>query len=420
MAEEKVVSRESEKTVTKGKTKNSGGMGCLVFLLIVILVPILVLVGMYLLSHDFKLFANSYLSYLPGGAGEYFESQPTRKDELKDIRYVATSFMKLEDERIVDKLKLIKSEDRRVYDDLVREMLRLNPNRTGAIIDSMRKDDESSGLLEEVMSDIEKDRLAELEQYTKYLSSLSVDSAVEDLERICLELGGIELASSYIELMDEDRAMKIMFRLSNENKNKIFSVLPEDKTISLKSKHELYKRHNEELEQIAGLIKRENGQVIVESLEKYSDDDKVTILRKLGPRVAGLALSRMQDNDQVLQLVNQIKNIEIEENDKDEITADILKSLKVYRDFDDSILELTSVYLKMDTDKVAKVITDMCINQGSGHVYYLENGDNIEITDFHIATEILRGFPQKKLAEILSKLDDSLASEITRRLTLPK
>ncbi len=424
MAEEKVEKIEAPEATPKKekspKKKKSGGIGCLVVLLIIILTPILVLIGMYMLSHDFQLFANSYLSSLPGSLGEKFEAMPTRRDELEDVRKVAKSLIKLDDERIMDKLKFIKSEDRRVYDDLVKELMRLNPNRVSELLDKMRRDGESDDLLEGVMNELESDKQGELQRFTDYLNALSIDSAVEELEIVCMELGGIELAASYIDLMEEERAMKIIYRMSNDNKNKIFAMLSEEKSVKLKAEYDEYQLHNRELEQIAGLMKKERGSVIAKNLEKYNDDDKVIILRNLGPRVAGLALSYMDNDERAIGMVNKIKNAELEDNDKDEITSDILKALKVYRDFDDNITELRDVYLKMDTHKVASVIKDMCINPGPDRVYYLDNGDNIEISDIHLATEILRGYPQKKLAEILSGLDDTLASELTRRLALPK
>ncbi len=160
--------------------------------------------------------------------------------------------------------------------------------------------------------------------------------------------------------------------------------------------------------------------MIAENLKSYNEDDKVIILRKLGPRVAGLALSFMENNEEALALVNKIKNAELDEKGKDEVTTDILKSMKVYRDFAANVDDLVGVYLKMNTEKVANVIRDMCINPEEDRVYFLNNGDNIEISDIHIATEILRRFPEQKLAEIMLRLEDTLASELTRRLTLPK
>lgn len=402
------------------KKKGKGGAGCLVFLLILLLTPILVAVGMYFLNHDFELYSNRILSQLPGGFGEHFALKPTRADELRTVKEAADFLIKLENSRIVDKLKLIRSKDERFYDDLIKELLRLNPNKIRFVLEEMRRTGEEKDLLTEIRGDVEKEKEEEIKAYALYLTELILEDAVLEVSRLCEEYGGHERAAKYFEIMDDKSAYRILYLLNNEDRNQIFALLTEAKAKSIKAAYKAEQRKNQEIEQLAALLKREKGSVIAAELRKFPQEDQVLLLKKLGPRVSGLALSHFEDYDMALNLVTLLKRGEIAEHGKDEVTADLLKALKVYKEFDDNVKELIDVYGKMETGKVVQIVKDMMINPAPERSYRLTNGDSIDFTDLDLITEIFRGFPEKKVAEILSKLDDILVSEITRRLALPR
>jgi Mg/Co/Ni transporter MgtE len=60
------------------------------------------------------------------------------------------------------------------------------------------------------------------------------------------------------------------------------------------------------------------------------------------------------------------------------------------------------------------------LNASPSQVYTLDNGEIISISDEDLIMQILKSFPQDKIAAILSSLDQTLSSELTRKLTLPK
>lgn len=411
---------ETKQTVEEKKEnkKKSGGMGCLVMALVLILTPILVLVGMYFLSHNFRLYANNALGALPGGLGDYFSSQPTRSDELQQVRKVADFLMSLDDKRAMDKLKLIKSKDRRIYDDLVKEMVRLNPNRTKTIIEALRQSD-TPDLLNDVLSEINSERAEEVKAKSQSLASLSDDVAKEEVLRLVQDLHGYEKVAEYVELMDVDKAMNILYRLGSEDRNRILSLLTEPKATAIRDAYSGFQKRNQELEQIASIMKRENIENVGNAFEEYPDEDKVVLLRKMGPRVAGRTLAFLKDSNLALDLISKVKSAEMLEKGKDEITTDMVNSLKVYRDYADKIKELVDVYLKMDSGKISQIVNDVILNPEPPKIYRLNNGDNIEISNEDILLEILRRFPEKRLAEVLSKLDDKLSAEMTIKLALP-
>ncbi len=51
-----------------------------------------------------------------------------------------------------------------------------------------------------------------------------------------------------------------------------------------------------------------------------------------------------------------MKDEQILTTGEDKLTQDILKSLKVYADFDDNINELNNIYAKLDDAKISEII----------------------------------------------------------------
>ncbi len=149
-------------------------------------------------------------------------------------------------------------------------------------------------------------------------------------------------------------------------------------------------------------------------------DDLAIIYKNLGAKKAGEILAKSQDEQFVFDLIAKVKANELLENDEDLLTPDILKSLKIFREFDDNVNELIQVYSEMDTNKVVQIVKNMLLNASPSKVYELNNGELITISDEDLILEILTSFPQEKIATILASLDQTLSSELTRKLALPK
>lgn len=402
----------------KGK-KRGPMLGCLVVLVVMIIIPISVLAGMYFMNRDFMFYSNSVLSNLPGSAGEYFAGKPTRSDELQLARTASEFMLELDDKRAADKLKLLQAQDKIAYDDVLRQMLRINPNRTQAILQIIRQDGTEKSALSAIVAEIESEEIQKTEDRANYIASLPTNVAADEITRISHELNGHKEAAEILSLVDNMIAMNIIYELDNEDKNRILGFMDDPKSNEIKASKASQDRRNQELSQIATMLKNEPGESLAEALSLYSEEDQIIILKKLGPRVAGLALSNMPDQDQVFSKIAKIKSMALLEDGKDEITDDIIKALKVYRDFDDNIKELTAVYSQMELGKVSQVIRDMLLNKNPPKVYKLSNGDNVELDEMLLVTKILKNFPEKTVAEILSKLDNTLTSEISRMLALP-
>ncbi|MBE0450145.1 MAG: hypothetical protein IBX70_04775 [Clostridia bacterium] len=422
MAEKKTVVTVTEDNEKEKKTK--GMTGCLVILLILFLTPLLVVGGLYFFNRDFKLNANGLMSNVPGGIGEYFEKFPTKAEEMEQIRTISEYMLKLPSERAVDKLMVLSGEDSRAYDEVVKDMLRINPNATNNILNDIRSATVNKDALLNTVQRIEEEKQEDLKSKATYISSLPLNAAVEEVDKIIGDsINGHKDVANIFEFISDDKSVSILYQLDSTDRNKIFSFLTGPKAQSIKNSYSTLQRNKADLEQIAGVYSSENATSLVNTignLSNYSLDELAIIYGNIGAKKAGEVLAKATDESFIFDLISKIKANEILEKNRDTLTPDILKSLKIYKEFDDNVRELVGVYARMSNENIIPIIENMMINAAPSQVYDLDNGDLIMISDEDLIMEILKSFTEKKRSEIMSLLEKTLSTELTRKLALPK
>lgn len=422
MADKKTDNSTVESKEEKKKSKGMGG--CLVVLLILFLTPLLALGALYFLNKDFKLNVNGVMSNLPGAAGDYFEKFPTRAEELEQIRIVSDFMLDLDESRAVDKLLILQKDDQRAYDDVIKDMLRINPNKTKSILEALRKATINKDALSNTVLGISDEQATDLKDKAAYISSLPSTAAVEEVLAVIEDsINGHKNAAAIFEFIEDEIAVSILYQLDQIDREKIMAALTDEKSLSIRNAYSSNQRRVSDLEQIAGVYSSEAPTTLIETIGNtttYSIDDLAVIYKNLGAKKAGEVLAKSEDEAFVFDLVAKIKANELLADDEDLLTPDILKSLKIYREFDDNVNELIDVYSEMDTTKVVQIVKNMMLNASPSQVYELNNGELITISDEDLILEILTSFPQDKIASILSSLDQTLSSELTRKLALPK
>ncbi len=422
MADKKTDNSAVESKEEKKKSKGMGG--CLVVLLILFLTPLLALGALYFLNKDFKLNVNGVMSNLPGAAGDYFEKFPTRAEELEQIRIVSDFMLDLDESRAVDKLLILQKDDQRAYDDVIKDMLRINPNKTKSILEALRKATINKDALSNTVLGISDEQATDLKDKAAYISGLPSTAAVEEVLAVIEDsINGHKNAAAIFEFIEDEIAVSILYQLDQIDREKIMAALTDEKSLSIRNAYSSNQRRVSDLEQIAGVYSAEAPTTLIETIGNtttYSLDDLAIIYKNLGAKKAGEVLAKSEDETFVFDLVAKIKANELLADDEDLLTPDILKSLKIYREFDDNVNELIDVYSEMDTTKVVQIVKNMMLNASPSQVYELNNGELITISDEDLILEILTSFPQDKIASILSSLDQTLSSELTRKLALPK
>ena len=74
----------------------------------------------------------------------------------------------------------------------------------------------------------------------------------------------------------------------------------------------------------------------------------------------------------------------------------------------------------MQPDQISQVISKLLTDGALPQVYVLDSGDIITISDEDLAYKILKNFDEKTIAEIIGNFSSTLASEVSKKLTVPE
>lgn len=406
------------------KSKGGGGKILLTLLIILVVVPLLSATALYFFFPAFKATANNVLSNVPGPVGAYFASMPTEQEYNDKINSISEYLLKVDVDRAVDKLSLIKKDDANMYDAIVRTMLRINPNATKAIVEALRASSLSKDAAASTLEQIKKEQEDDYSKKATFLEGLSVNTAVEEVNFLVgNSINGYREVAKTLDYMDPIQAAKVMEKIPSDIFKKIINAMDPEKAALVRTEMTNRKTNLQSLGNTAQILSSQDLAKLVETLgntNTYKMDELALIYINLGPIKSGKVLSGVTDDKFVNEVISAIKTKRVEDTGKDEITKDILKTLKIYKEFDDNVNELVTIYEKMKTDKVAANIQTMMKNNSSPKTYTLDNGENIVITDEDLALAILSKFSTKKIGDILTLVDDALSSELTRKLALPK
>jgi len=396
----------------------------LILLLVLVVLPVGVLSGFYFLSNTFQVEANKIMSGMPGPIGAYFEQFPTPQETSGQLKSIAEYYLDIDQSRAVDKLSLLSSEDEAVYDEIIKHMLRMNPNATKLILEEIRGNNIKKDVVLNTLEQIEEEKNVGIKSRADYLNSLSIETAIDEMMfTINSSVNGHKELASHLSSMETLDAATLMEQLATEDFNKVMGFMSEEKARDVRTKIAENKKRMTELENIASIYSSEDNLKLVDLIGNtttYSLEELAKLYSELGPIKAGQVLAGLRNDSFTFELINEIRDQQIIETGTDKITSDILKSLKIYKEFDDNVTEMTEVYGNMDISNVSNVIQRMIRNSSVPQLYELENGETIIISDEDIALELISRFDSTRVGELLSNFDDTLASDISRKLTLPR
>ncbi|MBN2796982.1 MAG: hypothetical protein JXR88_16345 [Clostridia bacterium] len=404
------------------KKKGSLIKAILFLLIFFIVIPVLGLIGFYLINDTFQYRLNAALSDAPV-VGSYFRSLPTRAEKDEQVRSIAEYYLEIGSDRAVDKLTLMKSQDSQVYDDIVRVMMQMDPNSTRYILEAIRDNEMKGNVVSSTLDEINNEVDTELQASADELVAIPLETVRNEMYKIINDgLNGHRNLARILEKMDPTDAYDRIGLLDDVDQSKVMEFL--DSTI----KDDIRKEMNNDLMNTQKLISMseiydsKDPDELVSTLgntSNYTVDELATIFKEIGVLKTGEILSQVTDEQFITDVITKMKNNEILENGSDEITKDILKTLKIYKEFDDNILQLTNIYGTMSSEEVANLLKRLITNSSLPQVYVLDSGDVITISDEMMAYEVLKNFDDTRIAEIIGFFEDSLASEVSKKLTVP-
>lgn len=405
--------------------KKSGGAGMVLAVLGAMLIaPVVVFGAAYTLSDSVKNAVNPVLSQLPGPVGAFFDSYPTYEETTGQVQTIADYFLSIERGRAVDKLNLIRTEDESLYNEVVKGMLRQNPNEADVILEQLRQSNLKKNVLTATIESIQNERSTALADRAKYIDSLSMIGAMDELHLIINEnRDGIRRVSEILEFSGDARVAGYLEVLRPEDRLQILENFSAEKSNAIRSLMASRENRRSGLRNTAQILATESSDKLAVTLgseDTYKLEDLAVIYGEMGPVKSGEVLAKVQDQELVFKILNTVKDQQTLAVGEDKLTEDIQKSLKVHKAFDDNINELNSIFSKLDDQKISEILKRYFQNAGAYKAYPLSNGDEIRISDEELAVAVLKRMSQKKVAAILSFFDNFLSAEVSKKLALPQ
>jgi len=403
----------------KGKTI----LGIIILLIVIIILPIIIFGSIYFLNEDFKLEANRVLRDAPGSVGKYFEKMPTESEKQTQIMEISKYMLDIDEFRAVDKLEKIKSDDAKIYDNIIKYMLRSNPNRTKDILDIVRSHEINKDLIASTIDEINKEVDDNYNEDANELMNLSSSLAKEQMsEIISSSVNGYLLLTEMLKNLEDENIAMLLDLLDDNDFTAVINKFSKDQQAKIKKIISNKRAKKNNLNSIIEIYKTKKAGELATILvngDQYNMEELVYIYEEIGPKLAGRVLSKIKDEAFNVEITSEIKENQILKNGNDILTKDILKSLKLFSEYDDNLNELTDIYSTMETNKVASVLEGLMRSSRLPEIYILDNGETIEIHDEDIAIEILNNFNDAKKGEIIGFMTDSMASQVSRKLSIP-
>jgi Mg/Co/Ni transporter MgtE len=299
----------------------------------------------------------------------------------------------------------------------------MHPNRTKLVLENIRDQQLKGDAISSVLDEIIDERDVDLTEEANNLLALPFASVREEMMQIINDgLNGYSNLARILGKMDAVKAYDLLTLLDDVDENQVLEAMSVETRNSINQEKNKDMNNTQRLLSLSEIYQSKSPESLVDvlgSTSQYSISELAIIFKELGVLKTGEILSATEDDEFVNSIITEMKNNEILSEGEDLLTKDILKTLKIHKDFDDNILKLTNIYASMESEDVSRVLSDLMNNRSLPEVYVLDSGDIITISDEDLAYEILGKFDDTRIAEIIGFFDERLASEVTRKLIIP-
>lgn len=407
------------------KEKKKGGLlkGILILLIFFILIPALGIAGFYFLNETFQYRLNAALSDFPV-VGSYFDSLPTKAEKKEQIKSIAEYFLEISTDRAVDKLILIHDDEKPMYDEIIKTMLQIDPNVTKIILEDIRGKQLKGNAVSTTLDEITEERNQELQSIAGELQSLPFSSLRGEMYKIINDgLNGYSSLARIFEQMDAVKAYEMLSLLDDVDASSVLDAMSITSRESIQTEKNKDLANTQKIISLSEIYASKDADELIEELGNtslYTVEELAIIFKEIGVVKTGQILAKANDDALTNDVITQMKNNEVLNVGEDLITKDILKSLKIFKDFDDSIIEATNVYKTMQSAQIANILSKLLTDGALPQVYVLDGGDVITISDEDLAYKILAQFDDKTKADIIGNFNNTLATEVSKKLTIPE
>lgn len=400
--------------------KNSIFKTILIIVISFISLPLIILTIMYFSNEDFKDNANKVLSVLPGKAGVYFQSVPT-KMEREDIKKdIAKHYITLDENRILDKLLIVKGENEQLYSDLVVLMSKENPNKMKKVKEQLKVLKIKEDPINRILDEIDKESEEKINSLQKYYTSLKLSQAIDEIERTYAsnEISIDELVRLFQNLKAE-QAAKYAFYLNDDIVKQIEYKLPKDVLRGIeKKKQELKNNQKKLLDLSLEYENKKNEETLMElgNTNQYSMEQLAVIFKGLSINKSARVLSKINDKDFMLTLFDEINHLQYLQKEEPSVSPLIMKGITVYKEYDNKINELSVIYDKTTVEELAKMLEIMLKRNETYQKHDLTEKEQITFTEEELVIDVLKKLKPTKVAEILEMMSENTRITLSKKL----
>ncbi|MFW5647768.1 MAG: hypothetical protein ACOCG5_01645 [Candidatus Alkaliphilus sp. MAG34] len=382
--------------------------------------PLIIMGILYFSNEGFKDNANKILSGLPGNIGGYFQTIPTKKEKEELKRKIAQYYINLDEDRIIDKLLIIKGENQQLFNDLVILMSKENANKMKKVKENLEAPKFKKDPFNRILAEIDRENEEKINEMQKYYTSLTLAKAVQEIERThaANEITTDELIGLF-ERLKPEQAAEYLFYLDMELGKQIKYRLPNRVLQNIEKKLEESENNRTQLFELASIYENKHITEAVAELgdsNKYSIEQLAVIYKNLTLNKSSKILSNVDDNDFVLALFNEINHLEELQKDKQNISSAIMKGITIYREYNQKIDELSAVYQKTDIEELTKMIETMLKRNEVYQKHTLNESEEIIFTEEQLVVDVLDKLKTNTVAEILKNLKEGDRILLSKKL----
>ncbi|AFS78607.1 hypothetical protein Curi_c15990 [Gottschalkia acidurici 9a] len=410
---------EKEEVRKKGSAKKT-------LLIIFVVIPLSIMTLLYLVSDSFKESANKILRKIPV-VKSVIGSYPTKAELVDRELSIAKYYIEeLDKKSAADKLYIVKKEDEKLYNTLVKRMNKLSSKKTEEILKEVRNLELRKDLLSNLYEEVESDKTLQIRELTSKLEGMKTRVAVEEINRgdIVTEEEFIEALSymndsaavNILYYLDGGSRSNILFKLSSENmsrKNQLQNLLNEKR-----AEEEELNFMGQKLAQVYSVKDPKDSIKEIGNTDKYSIKALSRIYMNLSPQKSAEVLVNSKDPEFIEELFSTIKEEEELVGVQESSVVEISSIMTFLKEYNKKVDDLVVVYDKMAPSEAARAIEKLLENKQEITVFTIKEHPGYKLSDYKVAVEIMKRLKKPKLAKIFSNLTPEKTAQITKILAI--
>lgn len=398
--------------------KRSNLKGIIIVIIAFLFIPLMTVTIMYVGNENFRYTANNFLTILPGNAGGYFRRLPT-KEEKENIKVqIAKYYIALEEDRLVDKLLIIKGEDNNLYDDLLILLSKENPMKMRSVKESLRNTQLQSNALSRILEEIDQEKATKINEYTDYYASLKVTDAVLEIERTYKsgELKSEELPLIF-ESLSTDASANLLIHLDDSISERALYGLKEMKRREIEKKIQEIHSRQDELIKLASIYEKESLEEKTDDLgtiNRFRPQDLAVIYKNMSIKSGGQILATVNDDDFITNLYDQINTFEMLNKETKQLSSQLAEAIEIFKNYDVKVKELVGIYERMTLLELTNIVEEMAKNNRNYQRYSIGD-EEIIFTEEQLVLDVISQLKPKKAAELLELLKTQRSVDLSKK-----